>query len=294
MFDGYCFRWQRLIALSTRRRKNSTSLNTLRNHLLSQLRKILPTLLVNLHPQVRLREDRNRVSRNPLTSTLRLTTPHKMRHSLQLPPSNKLQRHSSLESQAIPRDVHLRSPTSTIADPETRLRIRVRVEFGERRERTIGGSGRVRDLVDEHLAGEAGEGAEVGVRGAPVVVDFFWHIYGRCGGRSRRREVMQQSRLGAHTCADNLLQRAGLVAVELGYAIPIAGAGYEACYVDDQAAEGFEFRFEAWQGVFAGPDVGGDHFDNVRVQFTGFGFEGGVVDGVGVVRALESVVAAVC
>ena len=294
MFDGYCFRCQRLIALSTRRRKNSTSLNTLRNHLLSQLRKILPTLLVNLHPQVRLREDRNRVSRNPLTSTLSLTTPHKMRHSLQLPPSNKLQRHSSLESQAIPRDVHLRSPTSTIADPETRLRIRVRVEFGERRERTIGGSGRVRDLVDEHLAGEAGEGAEIGVRSAPVVVDFFWHIYGQCDGRSRRREVMQQSRLGAHTCADNLLQRAGLVAVELGYAIPIAGAGYEACYVDDQAAEGFEFRFEAWQSIFAGPDVGGDHFDNVRVQFTGFGFEGGVVDGVGVVRALESVVAAVC
>ena len=272
-------------------------LNPLRNHLLSQPRKILPTLLINLHPQVRLRENRNRVPRNPLAPTLRLTTPHKMRHSLQFPPSNKLQRHPSLESQAIPRDVHLRSPTRTIADPETRLGIRVRVEFGERRERTVGRfGGGVRDLVDEHLAGEAREGAEVGVRGAPVVVDFFWDVYGRCGGgrSSRRREVMQQSRLGAHARADNLLQRAGLVAVELGYAIPIAGAGYEACYVDDQAAEGFEFRFETWQGVFAGPDVGGDHFDNVRVQFTGFGFEGGVVDGVGVVRALESVVAAVC
>jgi hypothetical protein len=31
----------------------------------------------------------------------------------------------------------------------------------------------------------------------------------------------------------------------------------------------------------------------VRVQFAGFGFEGGVVDGVGVVGALEGVVAAV-
>ena len=105
---------------------------------------------------------------------------------------------------------------------------------------------------------------------------------------------MQQSRLGAHTRADNLLQRAGLVAVELGYAITIAATGHKTRYVDDQAAKGFELRFEAWQGIFAGPDVGGDHFDNVRVQFTGFGFEGGVVDGVGVVRALESVVAAVC
>jgi hypothetical protein len=105
---------------------------------------------------------------------------------------------------------------------------------------------------------------------------------------------VQQSRFGANAGSHNLLQRAGFVAVELRHAVAVAAAGHEACDVDDQAAEGFEFRFEAGQGFFAGPDVGGDHFDDVRVEFAGFGFEGGVVDGVGVVGALEGVVAAVC
>jgi hypothetical protein len=217
-----------------------------------------------------------------------------MRHSLQLPPRNQLQCHPSLESQAIPRNVHLRGPAGAVADPETSLGIRVGVEFGERRERAVGGVGGVRDFVDEHLAGEAGEGAEVGVRGAPVVVDFSWDVDRWCGGGGGRREIVQQSRFGAHTGADDFFQRAGLVSIEFRHTITITAASYEACNIDNEVAEGFEFRFEARQGVFAGPDVGGHHFDDVRVEFAGFGFEGSVVDGVGVVGALESIVAAVC
>jgi hypothetical protein len=65
-------------------------LNPLRNHLLSQRSKILPTLLIHRHPQVWLRENGNRVTRHPLASTFSLATSHKVRNSLQFPPSDKL------------------------------------------------------------------------------------------------------------------------------------------------------------------------------------------------------------
>ena len=104
---------------------------------------------------------------------------------------------------------------------------------------------------------------------------------------------MQQSRFRAHARAHDVLQSAGFVAFELRHAVAVAAACYEAGDVDDQLAEGFKFGFEAWEDFFAGPDVGRDHFDDGRVQLAGFCFESGVVDRVGVVRALEGVVAAV-
>ena len=105
---------------------------------------------------------------------------------------------------------------------------------------------------------------------------------------------MQQASLGAHARPHDILQRAGLVAVELRHAVPVAAARNEACHVDDQLAKAFELGFEAREDRFAGPDVGRDHFDDAGVQFAGFDFECFIVDGVGVVGALECVVAAIC
>ena len=104
---------------------------------------------------------------------------------------------------------------------------------------------------------------------------------------------MQQSRLRAHARPHDVLQRAGFVAFQLRHTIAVAAACYEARDVDDQLAERFEFSFEAGEDGFAGPDVGGDHFDDGGVQLAGFGFESGIVDWVGIVGALEGVVAAV-
>lgn len=153
----------------------------------------------------------------------------------------------------------------------------------------------MRGFVDEHLACEAGEGAEVGVSCAPVVVGLFGHGFCcccRCGG-SRRREVVQQSGFGAHTGADDFLESSSAVAVEFGDAVAVTAAGDKTCYVDDEPAEFFESGFKAWQDVFARPDVGRDHFDDTWVELAGFGLKSGVMDWIGVVGTLESIVAAV-
>ena len=104
---------------------------------------------------------------------------------------------------------------------------------------------------------------------------------------------MQKSRLRAHARAHDVLQRTGFVALELRYAVAVAATCYETRDVDDQLAERFEFRFKAREDFLAGPDVGGNHLHDGGVQLTGLGFEGGVMDGIGVVGALEGVVAAI-
>lgn len=67
---------------------------------------------------------------------------------------------------------------------------------------------------------------------------------------------MQQSRLRAHARPHDVLQRTGFVALELRHAVAVAASGYEARDVDDQLAEGLEFRFKAGKDFLARPDVG--------------------------------------
>lgn len=269
----------------------SPTTNSLRNDLLRQLRKILP--LLDRHPQIRLREHRQRIPRH-LPLALLSPAAHKMRHSPQLPARDQLQRQPRLERQAVARDVHLRRAARAVADPEAGLGVRVggelfqRLGIGGR-----GGEGRgVQGFVDEHLAREAREGAEVGVRRAPVVVGFFFGRSGG-GGGGGRREVVQQSGFRAHAAAHDFLEGSRHVALELRGAVAVAAAGDERRDIDDEAAEGFEFALEAREHGLGGPDVGAGHFDDGGVELAGFGFEGGVVDRVGVVAALEGVEAAV-
>jgi hypothetical protein len=271
-----------------------SSLHTLRNHLLRQRREILPALLINRHPQVRLRENRQRIARHILATARSFPATHKVRHSLQRAPSNQLQRHTSLERQAVAWDVHLRGAAGAIADPEACFGVWMGVELGERSRCRAREFRRVRDFVDEHLACQAGQGAEIGVCGTPVVVDFLGDVDCWWRSGSWRWEVVQQSRFCAYTSPHDLLKSTGFVTGEFGDAVAIAAASYEACYVDDQFAQRFEFRFEAWQDFFAGPDVGRHHLDDFGVERARFGFERGVVDGVRVVGAFEGVVAAVC
>lgn len=271
-------------------------LHTLPNDLLRQLRKVLAALLFYHLPQIGLCEHRKRVPRHILASAVGFAAAHKVRHSAQSAPSDQLQRQTGLEGQAVTWDVYLRRAAGAVADPEAGFGVRVGFQLGEGRGLGARGErGRMGVLIDEHLAREAGQGAKVGVGGAPVVVVFLGGGGVRCCwcGGGRGWKVMQQSRFRAHARPHDVLQRAGLVALELRHAVAVAAARYEARDVDDQLAKGLELGFEAREDCFAGPDIGGDHFDDGGVQFAGFGFQGFTMDGVGIVGALEGVVAAI-
>ncbi len=99
-----------------------------------------------------------------------------MRHGLEFPPRDALQRLAGLERDTIPRDLDLDRRAGARLDIQSRFRVRRGGEFAESGEvaRVVGvAHGYRRDLarfVDEHCAGEAGETPVIQVGCAPVVV----------------------------------------------------------------------------------------------------------------------------
>lgn len=94
-----------------------SALHALPNDLLRQLREILPALLLDNLPQIRLREHRQRIPRHILAATLSFAAAHEMRHSAQSSAGNQLQCQTSLEGEAVAWDVHLRGAAGAVADP---------------------------------------------------------------------------------------------------------------------------------------------------------------------------------
>lgn len=222
-------------------------------------------MLLNIHllAQVRLRKHRQRVPRYPAIAHTRPDPPHKVRHRLEPARRDALQGLARLERDAVTRDLDLHRLARSRLDVQAgrgvggRRQLFQGRQLGPREAREVRRAGhRGVDLlfVDEHGRRQARQAAVVEMRAAPVV------LVALC--RRRRRvgrplgEVVQQPRLGGVGRADDVLQVALGVALDLLLGKAVAGARHQHGNVDDEAAEAGHGRLHAGEHSLRRPNVG--------------------------------------
>lgn len=192
-------------------------------------------LNINLLTQVRLRKDGERVSCNAPIADTRLDAAHKVRHGLETPRRDPLQRLARLESDAVARDLDLERLPRARLDVQAGARVRRCGELRERGQRGAVRHGHTRVcflFVNEHGRRQTSQASMVEVRGAPVIlvavgIRIFLALW----------VVVQQSSLCRVGCADDMLEVALGVALNLLFCEAIAGARNEDGDVDNEAAE---------------------------------------------------------
>lgn len=94
-------------------------------------------------------------------------------------------------------------------------------------------------LVDEHGGGETSQAAMIEVCSTPVIITR-WH-----GFLGINRKVVQQASFGCSRCLDDVLEVAGLVAIDPLLGVAVTCFGYQDCGVDDDTTEILEGFLEA-------------------------------------------------
>ncbi|KAJ6442643.1 FRG1-like family protein [Purpureocillium lavendulum] len=216
-------------------------------------------MLLNVHflAEVGLREDGQRVPGHAPVADARPHAPDKVRHGLEAAGRDALQGLARLEGDAVAGDLDLHRLAGARLDVQAGLGVGRGGELRERRQRGaragggVGGDGGADLLlVDEHGRREAGQAAVVEVGGAPVVLGGAVVVLQALG------EVVQQAGLCGVGRADDVLEVAARVALDLALGEAVAGAGDEHGHVDDEAAQGRDGGLEARQDPLVGPQVG--------------------------------------
>lgn len=222
-------------------------------------------MLLNVHllAQVRLGKHCQRVPRYPAVANTRPHPPHKVRYRLELARRDALEGLASLERDAVTRDLDLHRLARSRLDIQAGRGVGGRRQLLQRGQRgPVGACDVLRAwhrranllLVDEHGRREARQAAVVEMGAAPVVLVALC----RCRRRVGRSlgEVVQQPRLGGVGRADDVLQVALGVALDLLLGKAVTGARHQHGNVNDEAAEAGHCRLHAGKHALCRPDVG--------------------------------------